>query len=112
FDFEVVNDVDAVVRIDAKSTSGEFGWPIHMSLSELRVASEDTRYDIYRIYDLDDDGACIKIATGIQATAKAILAGLQLPEGVKVDGVSIDPDILQWSDEEIIDRPDEDDGEA
>jgi len=111
FDFKVVDSSDASVRIDAKSTSGNFEWPIHMSLAELRTAAEGARYDIYRLYELDDDGACIRIATDIQATAKEILAGLKLPKGVTVDAVSIAPEIFKWSEEEVILRPDEDDAE-
>jgi hypothetical protein len=108
FDFQVVENSGETVRIDAKSTSGNFGWPIHMSMSELRAASTGTRYDIVRLYELDGEGACIRIARGIQATAKEILSVLKPPKGVSIDGVSIDPAILKWGEEIIFDRPEED----
>lgn len=108
FDFKVIDSHDETIRIDAKSTSGDFGWPIHMSLAELRAAAAGTRYDIYRLYDLDESGANLKQAANIQALAKEILAALKTPKGVTVDGVSIDPAILTWSEESIIERPEED----
>ncbi len=111
FDFQIVDNADVTVRIDAKSTSGEFGWPIHMSMSELRAAAMGTRYDIYRLYHLDEDGAFIKIASDIQATAKDILNALKPPKGVSIDGVSIDPAILSWGEEIIFGRPEEGDDE-
>jgi hypothetical protein len=108
FDFKAVDSADVTVRIDAKSTSGDFGWPIHMSLSELRSAAAGARYDIYRLYDLDEDGALLRISSDIQSTAKEILVALKLPEGVSVDGVSIDPKILKWGENHYIERPEED----
>ncbi len=95
------------VRIDAKSTNGEFERPVHMSLTELRTAAEGERYDLWRIYRLDEDGARLRIAEDISATAKKILAGISLPSGVAVDGVSIDPVILKWGGEVVVERPDE-----
>jgi hypothetical protein len=111
FDFQVVHHDGLNVRIDAKSTSGKFEWPIHMSMAELRAAAEGSRYDIYRLYGLNKDGASLKIARDIQEIVGGILDGLNLPDGVNVDGVSIDPGVLDWSEEETIDRPDEEDVE-
>jgi hypothetical protein len=112
FDFLVVDDADVTVRIDAKSTSGDFNRPIHMSIAELLAASTGGRYDIWRLYELDDYGACLKIASNIASTAKKVLAGLSLPKGVSIDGVSIDPTILSWSEVDTIEPPDEDDVEV
>lgn len=106
FDFSAVFGGEKRL-IDAKSTSGDFGRPIHMSLAELSVAADSDHYDLWRLYDLDEDGALLKIARDIAPTAKAILAGIALPTGISVDGVSIDPAILSWDDEVIIDRPEE-----
>lgn len=106
FDFSAVFG-GAKRLIDAKSTSGDFGRPIHMSLAELSVAADSDHYDLWRLYDLDEDGAFLKIARDIAPTAKAILAGIALPIGITVDGVSIDPAILTWEDEVVIDRPEE-----
>ena len=112
FDFSAVDGGGAVVRIDAKSTSGEFERMLHMSIAELAAASEGGRYDLWRVYEIDDDGAKMRIAKAIGPFAKGILDTLRLPPGVTIDSVSIDPAALTWDAELSIERPDEDpDGE-
>ncbi len=106
FDFTAVFG-SANVRIDAKSTSGKFNQLIHMSRAELVAAAKGERYDLWRIYLIDEDGARLKIAENIAKTASAVLAGISLPKGVTVDAVSIDPEILKWGEEILIERPDE-----
>jgi hypothetical protein len=98
--------------IDAKSTNGDFGRPLHMSLAEVTFAAQAERYDLWRIYDLNADGARMRIAQNIKATAQKILAGVSMPAGIKVDGVSIDPSALNWDSEVVIARPDDDEGMA
>jgi len=110
FDFLTVVD-GKIVKIDAKSTTGEFGRALHMSAAELAEAASSDRYDLWRLYDLDEDGALLRVAENIGATAKEILAGISLPAGVTVDSVSIDPAILKWGDEIAIDRPEESEGD-
>jgi len=108
FDFTAVFG-GTKVRIDAKSTSGKFNQLFHMSKAELVAAAKDERYDLWRIYLIDEDGARLRVAEDIAKTAKAVLAGISLPKGVTVDAVSINPEILKWGDEILIERPDEDD---
>jgi hypothetical protein len=110
FDFLTVVD-GKTIKIDAKSTTGEFKRAIHMSAAELAEAASSDRYDLWRLYDLDEDGAFLRIAENIGATAKAILAGISLPAGVTADSVSIDPAILKWGNEITIDRPEEGEGD-
>lgn len=108
FDFSAT--IDGVKRkIDAKSTSGQFERPIHMSIAELNVAAAPGSYDIWRVYQMNEDGARLRIAKDIAATAKAIIAGISVPAGVTIDSVSIDPASLSWGEEIVISRPDEDD---
>lgn len=107
YDFIVVEADGTTVNIDAKSTNGEFSRPIHMSGSELIAAASTARYDLWRIYKIDDNGARLRVASSIAPQAKTILAGFTLPKGVTVDGVSIDPQTLSWSKEVEIERPDE-----
>jgi hypothetical protein len=108
YDFSAVAG-GKTIRIDAKSTTGEFERDIHMSVAELTVAASGEQYDLWRVYQLNDDGARLKIAKGIVSMAKNVLAGIALPGGVRVDSVSIDPGILSWSEEIVIERPDEGD---
>lgn len=106
YDFSVESD-GATIRIDAKSTSGEFERDIHMSGAELATASTGGRYDLWRVYKIDADGARLRIATDIGEIAGLILAGISLPPGISLDSVSIDPEVFSWGDEVVIERPDE-----
>jgi hypothetical protein len=94
FDFRAIEGSGTVVRIDAKSTSGEFERIVHMSIAELVAASDGTRYDLWRVYRLNEDGAKMRAASDIGALAKSILGGLKLPPGITADSVSIDPAAL------------------
>jgi len=107
FDFLVKSNANKIVKIDAKSTSGEFKRSIHMSLSELMEASTAERYDLWRVYEINEEGAKLKIAESISEFAKSILANLKPPTGVMVDCVSIDPEVLKWGDALNIARPTE-----
>lgn len=107
FDFRIVDAAGKSVRIDAKSTTGEFERLIHVSTAELVEASADGRYDLWRIYRLDEDGARLRIAEDIALFAKAVLDSVALPSGVTIDSVSIDPTVLSWGDEIEIERPED-----
>jgi len=111
WDFEVQWSDGSFSRVDAKSTSGLFDRPIHMSGAEIEAAiDENVRYDIWRLFDVGDDGANLSILEKIRPFAMEVLAGLKLPAGVRPDSFSIDPDSLQgWRPVQRIDRPDEPD---
>ncbi len=107
FDF-LVRKVDGTeVRIDAKSTSGDFDRIIHMSNAELSEAALTPRYDLWRVYTLNDAGGKLRISESIRDFAKHVLEGASLPAGVTLDSVSIDPSVLHWSEEVFIERPEE-----
>lgn len=84
--------------LDVKSTSGEFGRPLHVSMNELRTIAESTeRYDVYRIYEATDISAKLRISEGLRPIAESILGVLNsLPAGTTADGVSISPDRLTF----------------
>lgn len=107
YDFRATDPGSAVIRIDAKSTAGEFERVVHMSAAELAAAAEGDRYDLWRVYEIDDDGAKLRIAENIGPHAKKIVDALALPPGVSVDSVSIDPNVLSWGPEITIERPDD-----
>jgi hypothetical protein len=107
FDFKVIDSAGTEVRIDAKSTSGEFKRVVHMSSAELMVAADGERYDLWRIYGINEDGARLRIAENIGVVAKTIVDTMTMPEGVTIDSVSIDPAALAWGSEVIIERPDD-----
>lgn len=107
YDFSLKPPAGAEILIDAKSTSGEFSNKIHMSIAEIKAAAVAKHYELWRVYDLDEDGACLRISKPISSFAKSILAGLNPPSSVTVDSVSIDPNVLTWNEEIQIEQEDE-----
>jgi hypothetical protein len=106
FDFWISHQDEVRRLVDAKSTGGRFTNPIHMSLSELRTAVEgDVPYDIYRLYEVTDSSARVRIAENIGPALREVHTKLMsLPLGVSVDAISVHPDQLPFSDEEILIR--------
>lgn len=112
YDFRFETSRGQPVKLDAKSTGGRFERTIHVSAGEMiEAAQPDCRYDIARVYSIDDDGARVRISENIGEFAKRTIDGLVLPAGVRVDGFSLDPATLQWGEEIIIPRPEESDDE-
>lgn len=112
YDFAVEEKGGNKILIDVKSTSSEFANKIHMSVAELKAAAATKRYDLWRIYKLNDDGSRLRISKSISDFAKSVLAGLAPPSGVTIDSVSIEPNVLTWSSEIAIEAPDEADEEG
>ena len=55
------------------------------------------RYDIYRVFELSESSAILRIAEGVKYLAAPILAGFnQLQVGVQVDSVSVDISALHF----------------
>ncbi|RXK68823.1 DUF3883 domain-containing protein [Stenotrophomonas sp. MA5] len=86
-------------RIDAKSTTGEFETALHMSRAEIIEAVRGgVCYDIYRLYRLSEEGAEMRAAYDVGPALAPILKALEnLPLGISVDSISIDPRILQFT---------------
>ncbi len=95
YDFWIIHDGNLKNYIDVKSTSGEFKRKIHISLIELELMISDTqRYDIYRIFNIDENNrtAKLRIAEDVRSFAQGIIEVFKgLPEGVCADGISVDP---------------------
>lgn len=104
FDFRVTAKGGEVKLVDAKSTTGAFTNPIHLSFGELHKAVHGPEsYDIYRLYRVSGDRAQMRIARNIGLRLRPVLEVFRsLPEEVKVDGLSVQPDLLNFSEEEII----------
>lgn len=112
YDFRIwLNDEEEspAILLDAKSTEGEFDRTIHISLSELRtMAIADERYDIYRVYEIGETTAKLRVAQDMRLFAAGILSVLKaLPEGILADGISVKPDLLPFQDTIIIELDDE-----
>lgn len=104
YDFLLTDSSGEVRMVDAKSTIGGFGNPVHLSLAELMVAVHGPEpYDICRLYEVSGAGAKMRVARNIGPSLQKTLAALSaLPKGITVDGVSIRPEYLDFLMEEII----------
>lgn len=106
WDFEVTGDRST--RFDAKSTTYGFENPFHISGAEVVAAAEDVPYRIIRVFELDEDGANVRISEPMNGLAQAILESSNtLPPEVRPTGFTIHPTGLEWGESIRVDRPDE-----
>lgn len=103
FDFQVSPTPGETRVIDAKSTSGAFANPLHLSPGEVqRAVCGSEPYDIYRLYEVKDDTAKMRIARDIDPQLRDILDQLStLPAGVTADGISVPSAFLDFDADEI-----------
>jgi hypothetical protein len=106
FDFEV-SDGGGSFRIDVKATSGPFTNRIHVSANELlHMADPAVPYRVYRVYELTEESAKLRISGPLKPLADAALLALQsLPAGIRPDGISIDPAIIAFGPERELSLP-------
>ena len=104
FDFRMTTPLNDIRVIDAKSTSGAFTNPLHLSLGEVyRAVHGPEPYDIYRLYAVTEETAKMRIARDIGPQLQEILDQLSaLPSGVTADGISVRPAFLDFDTDEII----------
>ena len=112
FDFQVSPAPGETRVIDAKSTSGVFTNPLHLSIGEVQRAVHGPEpYDIYRLYEVTDDTAKMRIARDIGPQLRDILDQLSaLPAGVTADGISVRPAFLDFDTNETVLTSSYDDG--
>ncbi|MCK7577644.1 MAG: hypothetical protein MZV65_18775 [Chromatiales bacterium] len=105
YDFTLMSDGNPERRVDAKSTSGDFRNPIHVSLSELiemaRVIFRMTSTGFIRL--LMFPRVFVSPMTFVSLQAVSLMQSAVCLEGVAIDSVSINPDKLAFGDEIIID---------
>lgn len=96
YDFWVSYDGITKTFIDVKSTQGEFERKIHVSFNELlRMRQGPEKYDIYRVFDIKESTAQLRIIKDVAAWAAQVLQVLEtLPPGIFSDNVSFSPAIL------------------
>ena len=119
-DFLVSIDGNYKNYIDVKSTSEGFGNKIYISQSELELMSSETgKYDIYRIFHIDENNrtAKLRIAEDVRSFAQGIIEVFKgLPEGVWADGICVDLSKsvsgLDFKSEREIQLPDEPEEES
>lgn len=96
FDFTVVGTDGATCVVEAKSTTGAFKRPFHISSAEVKAAAEsEVPYLVFRLFDLKPNQAKFRRSDDIRSFAKELLKQ-PLPVGVSVDCYSVSPDCLSW----------------
>ena len=108
FDFWVENP-DSRVLLDVKATTGRFERNLHISVPELEaMLNEPTAYAIYRVYEMSDGAAKLRISESMKEFARMILNVLRkLPNGVQSDGISVSPSTLQFGAEISLSLPED-----
>lgn len=101
YDFCIMDANNEQVFLDVKSTNGEFNQRIFISDGELKqIAFGKERYDLYRVYEMNDQVSKLRISIEVRVFAKKILEVFEgLPEGVIPYSVSISPSSLQFDPE-------------
>lgn len=103
YDFVYTNNDGNTIHVDVKSTSGPFDNVIHISYNELLQMSIADRYDIYRVYFINEGVARLRISQGLKDWALGILTVLNsLPEGIKSDGISLKPSKIVFETEILL----------
>lgn len=101
YDFRVEWKGRQPTVLDVKSTRGGFDNPIHLSLGELVKSQRGPEtYEIYRLYELTDRSARLRISNDVARSFKPILEAVaDLPKGVTADGFSIAVGALRFAKE-------------
>ncbi|SHH57201.1 protein of unknown function [Sporobacter termitidis DSM 10068] len=100
YDFKITAADSAVSLLDVKSTSNKFETIFHISRAELiTMANELEDYALYRVYDLTEYDAKLRIVSDMRQFAKELLEKLALlPDGISVDSISCSPGLFDFSD--------------
>ncbi len=98
YDFWISYDGTTKTLIDVKSTQGEFERTLHISLNELlRMREGPEKYAIYRVFDIKEATAQLRIADDLGSWANQILQVFDgLPQGISSDSISLSPDVLRF----------------
>lgn len=112
FDFLVRMKDGEIRHVDAKSTAAKFETPLYLSTAEIRHAlSSDVPYDIFRLYEVNESGAILRIARDIKKSVSRLQQVLaELPKGVRVDSLAFEPSFFEFDGEVL--RIDVDLGDA
>lgn len=107
YDFEVrpaaTQGHASSIRLDVKTTTGSFDRCLHLSLAEAEESAEPGRYDLYRVYELGEGCAKMRILQDLRRHADALLAASRsLPGWARAEGFVIDPAGLPFGPEQSI----------
>ena len=108
YDFRAKYPNEPELLVEVKSTIGCFNRKVHFSLAELeKMASSTDPYVIYRVFNITEEGAELRIAEDTRAFALDIINAFRyLPNGVISDSVSFSPDLLDFGSSIYLQFPD------
>lgn len=97
FDFQI-DQAGQARCADAKSTSGKFETPLHLSAGEIRYAvSSEFPYDIYRFFEVKSSGARLRIAHDVREKLKPVQAYIDTcPAGLQIDSMTFKPEFFDF----------------
>ena len=107
YDFKLTDHEGSHIRLDVKSTRGGFERKIHISIAELHEMADSTsRYDLYRVYEIHNETAKLRIARNLTPFASELLDLFEaLPEGVTPDSISLNPHSITFEEEQTLSIP-------
>ena len=110
YDFTITHLDSSVLLVDAKSTTGNFAMPLHISMAEIEtMATSAHEYAICRIYNITENSGELRIANNMRFYAKELKQAFEnLPFGARVDSISCDPTKLDFGETETLFFYDED----
>ena len=100
-DFTITDLENNIIKMDVKSTEGDFQEKIYISSGQIREFSESKKSKIYRVYGISSGFAKLRISKKIHDLAKKIsnVSENQLPLSVKIEKISIEPKMKDFEDE-------------
>lgn len=115
WDFVIEDATGTRIRVELKSTRGPFSRNFHISQAEVEWAATEAapRTDLYRLFELKDTGASLRVFQDIRGFARKVIdATSGLGGGILPDGYTVDPTQTgPWSEITALDVPDEADEE-
>ena len=113
WDFEAIENDDTHIRIEVKSTVGQFERKLHISHAEILAAAhaDAPRTDLYRVYALAGDDAWLQISRNVREVASHIVKkASELGDDIVPDGYSVSPHVFpDWIAAERLQLIDEED---
>lgn len=101
WDFLIRNN-ERSIYVDVKTTTGAFEQRLHVSLNELRAMASVDDYRIYRVHNISENRASLRVLRNLKPFANTVLQTLDgLPDTAQVPSVICDPTSIGEVDENI-----------
>ena len=104
YDFVVTQMSGVNERHDVKATTGSLSNRFFMSMAELNeCAGSEEPYYVIRVSQAEGPAPKMVRSSDLRSLARSILAALShLPKGIQPDGLSVDPTVITWGEENVL----------